>query len=221
MCKIDYELWVVSYDLKMMEVNRFVLTDEELVRNFIQGDDGAFETLLMRHKDRVYTYIFNIVHEHSIADDIFQDTFIKVITTIKQGRYYDAGNKFACWLIRIAHNLTIDYYRRLASDKTISNDGYEAGDLFNEASLCDYSAQDAIEKEETLRDIETLIEMLPADQHRIVMMRYYQNLSFKEIADLENISINTALGRMRYALINMRKNAVKYNLVRDLEKIFD
>ena len=196
-------------------------TDEELVNRFAKGDNGAFETLLMRHKDKVYTYIFNIVREHSIADDIFQDTFIKVITTLKQGRYYDAGNKFAGWLMRIAHNQTIDYYRRLASDKEISNDGYETGDLFNEVSLCDYSMQDTIEKEEALHDIETLISMLPDDQQRIVMMRYYQDLSFKEIADLEHISINTALGRMRYALINMRKNAQKYNLVRDLEKIFD
>lgn len=196
-------------------------TDEELVNRFAKGDNGAFETLLMRHKDKVYTYIFNIVREHSIADDIFQDTFIKVITTLKQGRYYDAGNKFVGWLMRIAHNQTIDYYRRLASDKEISNDGYETGDLFNEVSLCDYSMQDMIEKEEALRDIETLISMLPDDQQRIVMMRYYQDLSFKEIADLEHISINTALGRMRYALINMRKNAQKYNLVRDLEKIFD
>jgi RNA polymerase sigma-70 factor (ECF subfamily) len=205
----------------MMEVNKLMLTDEDLVRKFAKGDNGAFETLLMRHKDRVYTYIFNIVHEHSIADDIFQDTFIKVITTIKQGRYYDAGNKFVGWLVRIAHNQTIDYYRQLASDKEISNDECEVGNLFDEVSFYDYSIQDVIEKEEALHDIETLISMLPDDQQRIVMMRYYQDLSFKEIADLEGISINTALGRMRYALINMRKNAQKYNLVRDLEKIFD
>ena len=204
-----------------MEVNNLVFTDEDLVRSFMEGDNGAFETLLMRHKNRVYTYIFNIVHESSIADDIFQDTFIKVITTIKQGRYCDAGNKFVGWLMRITHNQTIDYYRRLASDKEVSNDGYEVGDLFNEANLFDYSAQDVIEREEAFRDIETLISMLPDDQRRIVMMRYYQDLSFKEIADLEQISINTALGRMRYALINMRKNAVRYNLVHDLEKIFD
>mgnify|MGYP003292191908 CR=1 FL=1 len=203
-----------------MAVIKNNFTDEELVISFVNGDNGAFESLLMRHKDKVYTYIFNIVREHSITDDIFQDTFIKVITTIKQGRYYDAGNKFVGWLMRIAHNQTIDYYRRLALDKEISNDGYEV-DLFNEVSLYDYSVQDMIEREEALRDIEMLISMLPDDQQRIVMMRYYQDLSFKEIADLEHISINTALGRMRYALINMRKNAQKYNLVRDLEKIFD
>ena len=203
-----------------MAVNKLVFTDEELVSCFSNGDNGAFDTLLMRYKDKVYTYIFNIVREHSIADDIFQDTFIKVITTIKQGRYYDAGNKFVGWLMRIAHNQTIDYYRRLASDKEISNDGYEMS-LFDEVSLFDYSMQDTIEREEALRDVEMLISMLPKDQQRIVMMRYYQDLSFKEIADLEHISINTALGRMRYALINMRKNAYKYNLVKDLEKIFD
>ena len=203
-----------------MAVIKNNFTDEELVISFVNGDNGAFESLLMRHKDKVYTYIFNIVREHSIADDIFQDTFIKVITTIKQGRYYDAGNKFVGWLMRIAHNQTINYYRRLALDKEISNDGYEV-DLFNEVSLYDYSVQDMIEREEALRDIEMLISMLPDDQQRIVMMRYYQDLSFKEIADLEHISINTALGRMRYALINMRKNAQRYNLVRDLEKIFD
>lgn len=203
-----------------MAVIKKNFTDEELVSRFSKGDNGAFETLLMRHKDRVYTYIFNIVREHSIADDIFQDSFIKVITTIKQGRYYDAGNKFAAWLMRITHNKIMDYYRRVLAEKEISNDEYDI-DLFNEASLCDYSAQDAIEKEEALHDIETLISLLPADQQRIVMMRYYQDLSFKEIADIEHISINTALGRMRYALINMRKNAQRYNLVRDLEKIFD
>ena len=204
-----------------MEVFNLRLTDEELVCNFAKGDDSAFETLLMRHKDKVYTYIFNIVREHSIADDIFQDTFIKIITTIKQGRYYDAGNKFVGWMMRIAHNQTIDYYRHLATEKEISNDNYDTGDLFDEISLYDYSVQDTIEKEEAIRDVENLISMLPDDQRRIVMMRYYQCLSFKEIADLEHISINTALGRMRYALINLRKNVQKYNLVRDFEKIFD
>ena len=204
-----------------MEVFNLRLTDEELVCNFAKGDDSAFETLLMRHKDKVYTNIFNIVREHSIADDIFQDTFIKIITTIKQGRYYDAGNKFVGWMMRIAHNQTIDYYRHLATEKEISNDNYDTGDLFDEISLYDYSVQDTIEKEEAIHDVENLISMLPDDQRRIVMMRYYQCLSFKEIADLEHISINTALGRMRYALINLRKNAQKYNLVRDFEKIFD
>ena len=181
------------------------MNDEDLVRRFTAGDNGAFEVLLMRHKDRVYTYIFNMVHEESVADDIFQETFLKVITTLKQGRYYDAGNRFVGWLMRIAHNKTIDYYRQLAAEKEV----------------CDSSAFDSIEKEEALHDVEMLIDILPMDQRRIVMMRYYQDLSFKEIAEIEGISINTALGRMRYALINLRKNVEKYDLVRDLEKVFD
>jgi RNA polymerase sigma-70 factor (ECF subfamily) len=204
-----------------MEEIRFCLSDEDLVRRFTAGDNGAFEVLLMRHKDRVYTYIFNMVHEESVADDIFQETFLKVITTLKQGRYYDAGNRFVGWLMRIAHNKTIDYYRQLAAEKEVSNDDYEEVDLLNDINLCDSSAFDSIEKEEALHDVEMLIDILPMDQRRIVMMRYNQDLSFKEIAEIERISINTALGRMRYALINLRKNAEKYDLVRDLEKVFD
>ena len=204
-----------------MEEIRLGLTDEVLVRRFIGGDNGAFEVLLMRHKDRIYTYIFNMVHEESGADDIIQETILKVITTLKQGRYYDAGNKFVGWLMRIAHNKTMDYYRQLAAEKEVSNDDYEEVDLLNDTNLCDTSAYDAIEKEEALRDVEMLIDILPMDQRRIVMMRYYQDLSFKQIAELEGISINTALGRMRYALINLRKYAEKYDLVRDLEKVFD
>lgn len=204
-----------------MEKIRLGLTDEVLVRRFIGGDNGAFEVLLMRHKDRIYTYIFNMVHEESVADDIFQETFLKVITTLKQGRYYDAGNKFVGWLMRIAHNKTMDYYRQLAAEKEVSNDDYEEVDLLNDTNLCDTSAYDAIEKEEALHDVEMLIDILPMDQRRIVMMRYYQDLSFKQIAELEGISINTALGRMRYALINLRKNVEKYDLVCDLEKVFD
>ena len=204
-----------------MEEIRFALTDEDLVRRFADGDNGAFEVLLMRHKDRVYAYILNLVHDDSVADDIFQETFIKVITTLKQGRYYDAGNKFVGWLMRIAHNKTMDYYRNLAAEKTISNDDYADIDLLNNVDLCDTSSQEVMDREEVFYGVEQLIDTLSEDQRRIVKMRYYQDLSFKEIADLESISINTALGRMRYALINMRKNAQKYNLVRDLEKIFD
>ncbi len=203
-----------------MEEIRFYLSDEDLVRRFIAGDNGAFEALLMRHKDRVYTYIFNMVHEESVADDIFQETFLKVITTLKKGRYYDAGNRFVGWLMRIAHNKTIDYYRQLAAEKEVSNDDYEELDLLNDINLCDSSAFDAIEKEEALHDVEMLIDILPMDQRKVVMMRYYQDLSFKEIAEIEGISINTALGRMRYALINLRRNVERYNLVRDLEKVF-
>lgn len=196
-----------------MEEIRLVLTDEVLVRRFAEGDNGAFEVLLMRHKDRVFTYILNLVHDDSVADDIFQETFIKVITTLKQGRYYDAGNKFVGWLMRIAHNKTMDYYRNLASEKTISNDDYADMDLLNNVDLCDTSTQEASDREEVFCGVEKLIDTLPEDQRRIVMMRYYQDLSFKEIADIESISINTALGRMRYALINLRKRADRLQII--------
>ena len=196
-----------------MEEIRFALTDEDLVRRFADGDNGAFEVLLMRHKDKVYTYIFNLVHEDSVADDIFQETFIKVITTLKQGRYYDAGNKFVGWLMRIAHNKTMDYYRNLAAEKTISNDDYADIDLLNNVDLCDTSSQEVMDREEVFYGVEQLIDTLSEDQRRIVKMRYYQDLSFKEIADLESISINTALGRMRYALINLRKNADRLQII--------
>ena len=196
-----------------MEEIRFALTDEDLVRRFADGDNGAFEVLLMRHKDKVYTYIFNLVHEDSVADDIFQETFIKVITTLKQGRYYDAGNKFVGWLMRIAHNKTMDYYRNLAAEKTISNDDYADIDLLNNVDLCDTSSQEVMDREEVFCGVEQLIDTLSEDQRRIVKMRYYQDLSFKEIADLESISINTALGRMRYALINLRKNADRLQII--------
>lgn len=196
-----------------MEEIRFCLTDEDLVRRFADGDNGAFEVLLMRHKDRVYAYILNLVHDDSVADDIFQETFIKVITTLKQGRYYDAGNKFVGWLMRIAHNKTMDYYRNLAAEKTISNDDYADIDLLNNVDLCDTSSQEVMDREEVFCGVEQLIDTLPEDQRRIVKMRYYQDLSFKEIADLESISINTALGRMRYALINLRKNADRLQII--------
>lgn len=176
--------------------------DEQLVQRFFEGDNSAFETLLLRHKDRVYTYIYNIVREPNLADDIFQETFIKVIDTVKTGRYNSEG-KFVGWVLRIAHNKVIDHFRRISSDKTVDNNGEQ--DIFNRIELCDNSHNEAIEREMRLRQVEHTITLLPNDQQRIVMMRYYRDLSFKEIAEIEDISINTALGRMRYALINMRK----------------
>ncbi|MGM9806340.1 MAG: RNA polymerase sigma factor [Candidatus Aphodosoma sp.] len=177
--------------------------DEQLVKSFCHGDNAAFETLLLRHKDRVYTYIYNLTHNAPLADDIFQETFIKAIDTIKSGNYSSEG-KFLAWVLRIAHNNVIDHYRRAASDKTISNSD-DTPDVFNRMELCDTSHHEAVERENSLRQVEHLITLLPDEQQRIVLMRYYRDLSFKEIADIESISINTALGRMRYALINMRK----------------
>lgn len=196
----------------MEKIKSYVdMSDELLVNMFYNDDSRAFETLLLRHKDRIFTYIYNIVRESSTADDIFQETFIKVITTVKSGRYVNEG-KFLGWLIRIAHNAVIDHYRKLAASKTISNDDFQERDLLNNAALCDTSAQDYTDKEECLKDVEHIISLLPKEQQRVVNMRYYKNMSFKEIADIEHISINTALGRMRYALINLRKQAEKRSL---------
>ncbi len=185
-------------------------TDDQLVKSYMEGETCAFETLIMRHKDRVFSYIYNIVKDSDIADDIFQEVFIKVITTLRQRRYQDVG-KFLSWVLRISHNLVIDYYRKQATSKTISSEAYDGVDLFNNINLCDNSQSEYENFEETLLGVENLIEMLPEDQKRVVKMRYYGDKSFKEIADIENVSINTALGRMRYALINMRKSAVEIN----------
>lgn len=179
------------------------IPDKELVDMFFNGDNSAFEVILLRHKNRVFTYIYNLVKESNLADDIFQDTFIKVIDTIKSGKYNDEG-KFLSWVLRIAHNKVIDHYRFLAADRTINNE--DSGvDLFSKLDLCDDAHQEYWEYETTLRKVEHFITLLPVDQQRVVLLRYFRELSYKEIADIEDISINTALGRMRYALLNMRK----------------
>ncbi|MDR1592722.1 MAG: sigma-70 family RNA polymerase sigma factor [Prevotellaceae bacterium] len=193
------------------------LTNEQLVADFAAGCNEAFKELLLRHKDKLYGYIFSVTHNRELTEDIFQETFIKAIMVIKQGRYVETG-RFFSWLARIAHNLVIDVYRKDVNENTVSNDEYEY-DLLNNAKLYDQSAQDAIVYEETLSDLTRLLDFLPATQRTIVVMRFYQNLSFKEIARIQNISINTALGRMRYAVINLRKLAVEKNLMRDLEEI--
>lgn len=184
--------------------------DEQLIENFSLGDNAAFEALLLRHKDKVYTYIYNLTHETALADDIFQDTFIKAIDTIKAGRYNSQG-RFLAWIIRIAHNNVMDHYRRSATDKTISN-GDDNDNIFNKIDPCDNSRLETIEREKSLRHIERLITLLPPDQQRIIILRYYRNLSFKQIATLEAIPLNTALGRMRYALINLRKHITAQHL---------
>jgi RNA polymerase sigma-70 factor (ECF subfamily) len=185
-------------------------TDERLIELFASGNNEAFEMLLYRYKDRVYRYIFNITHWEELTDDIFQDTFIKAITTIKQGRYVDSGH-FYTWVCRIAHNLVIDYFRKDDRQNVYSNDASEV-DLFSNAALCEESIQDLIIQDDTAQQIMELVQQLPELQRKIVELRFFQQLSFKEIAEIENISINTALGRMRYAILNMRKEAQNIDL---------
>lgn len=187
------------------------MTDEELVVSYSCGNNPAFDQLLCRHNKDVYKYIYFIVKNKELAEDIFQETFIKGITTIKQGRYTETG-KFRAWIMRIAHNLIIDHFRQEKAENTISNDDVDS-DLFNNADLSDNTVEDYLIYNQIMMDVKKLISFLPENQREVLDMRYYQDLSFKEIAEKTGISINTALGRMRYAILNMRKLAEEYNIV--------
>lgn len=179
------------------------LADEQLVEMYAKGDNSAFDVLLSRYQQKLYSYILFLVHNEDTANDLFQETFVKAIVTIQQGRYVESG-KFSAWLTRIAHNLIIDKYRQDKNANLISNDNDEC-DIFNNAALSDITVEMKIIKEQSLADVERLVKELPAVQQEVVYMRFYQNLSFKEIAEATGVSINTALGRMRYGLINLRR----------------
>lgn len=181
------------------------LTDDKLVKLYEEGNNAAFEVLLTRHKSKVYAYIFQIVRERNLTEDIFQDTFIKAIMTIQQGRYVESG-RFLGWINRIAHNLIIDHFRKEKNENTISADAFEY-DILNSSKLSDLSIEDVISNEQVLADVVKMLKFLPDVQQEVVRMRFFENLSFKEIAEKTDVSINTALGRMRYALLNMRKLA--------------
>ncbi|MCB8994882.1 MAG: sigma-70 family RNA polymerase sigma factor [Bacteroidales bacterium] len=191
-----------------MKVSR--KTDYELVEEFIAGGESAIEILIKRHKNRVFTYIMLMVKNEQLAEDIFQDTFIKVIHSLKAGKYKDNG-RFLSWVIRIAHNLVIDHFRKEKQMNTLSNDSTVV-DLFNNKKLAEKNIEDTIIYEQICQDIRTLIERLPEDQKEVILLRHYGDLSFKEIAEQTGVSINTALGRMRYALINLRKMVEKHDI---------
>lgn len=195
--------------------NKTRLTDEQLVKAYAAGDNKAFDTLLERHQQRVFSYILFIVKNRDLADDIFQETFVKAITTIRQGRYTDSG-KFSAWLTRIAHNLIIDHYRQVKAEAQVSADDENTPDLLNRAGVGALTVEQEISEREITRDVRRLIADLPKAQRDVLVMRYYKNMSFKEIADATKVSINTALGRMRYALLNMRRMADERNLVLSL-----
>ena len=179
------------------------ISDYELIQQFIKGEQSCFEEIIHRHKNKVYAYISLYIRDQALVEDIFQDTFLKVIQSVKSGKYYDNG-KFLSWVMRIAHNLIIDHFRRLKQMNVTSNDDYES-DLFNSRKLSDANVEDQLVSVQIRKDVRRLISQLPEDQREVVILRHYAGLSFKEIADLTDVSINTALGRMRYALINMRK----------------
>lgn len=179
------------------------LADEQLVKQYAEGNNTAFDVLLSRYQNKLFAYICFVVRNRDVADDIFQETFVKAIVTIQQRRYVENG-KFLAWLIRIAHNLIIDFFRQERNENMVSNDETDV-DLLNDARLADTNIEMKMVTEQTLSDVRMLMERLPANQREVVYMRYYQDLSFKEIAEITGVSINTALGRMRYALLNLRR----------------
>lgn len=191
--------------------NFLSMADEQLVKAYAQGCNEAFDALLKRHQDRVFNYILRIVKNEDMANDIFQETFVKAILTIKQGRYTENG-KFPAWISRIAHNLIIDFYRQEKSENLQSTD-IEDINILNRKDLCEATIEDMIINDQILSDVKSLIEELPDLQKEVLQMRYYQNLSFKEIAEKTGVSINTALGRMRYAIINLRRIAQEKDIV--------
>ena len=195
--------------------NLNLLADDELVKLYEAGNNNAFEILLHRYKSKAYTYIYLIVRNRDLADDIFQDTFIKAISTIQQGRYVASG-KFLAWVNRIAHNLIIDHFRRLKNENTISADAVDY-DIVNSPKLAEKSFEDVLSNEQLLVDIVQLIDLLPALQQNVIRMRYFEDLSFKEIAEKTGVSINTALGRMRYALLNIRRIAAEKDVYLELK----
>ncbi len=186
------------------------ISDYELIMRFIKGEQPCFEKLIHRHKNKVFAYISLYIRDQALAEDIFQDTFLKVIQSVKAGKYSDNG-KFLSWVMRIAHNLIIDHFRRIKQMNTISSDNYES-DLFNSKRFAEDNIEDDMVKRQIHQDVRKMISHLPDDQREVVILRHYAGLSFREIAEITEVSINTALGRMRYALINMRKLMEEKNI---------
>ncbi len=191
-------------------MNYTTLEDQELIDLFIDGDEQSIKVLFGRHKSRVYTYIYLQVKDKELAEDIFQDTFIKVIKSLRKGKYTEKGI-FLSWVVRIAHNLIIDFFRREKHLKITSSDKTET-DLFNSPKYSESNIEDRMIQNRIDQEIRQLINELPDDQKEVILLRHYGDMSFKEIADQTGVSINTALGRMRYALINLRRMIEERNL---------
>ena len=184
-------------------------TDQVLVQDFLKGDSFAFEKLLLRHKNRVYAFIISKVKNSDLADDIFQDTFIKVINSLNKGKYNEEG-KFLPWMMRIAHNLVIDYFRKDAKMRMVrANSDFDIFDILDDGNK---NQEEIMINNQINSDLLELIEQLPSDQMDVLKLRYFEDMSFKKISDITGVSINTALGRMRYALINLRKLAQEQHI---------
>jgi RNA polymerase sigma-70 factor (ECF subfamily) len=179
------------------------LSDYQLVKSYQAGNNSSIEELINRHKNRVFSYIYLLVKNSALAEDLFQETFIKIVNCIRKGSYQDNG-KFLAWVFRIAHNLVIDHFRKEKQTNILYNEDYD-NDIFNSKRFSENNYEDCLIQDQIKTNINLILEQLPEDQKEIVKMRHYKDLSFKEIAEQTGVSINTALGRMRYALINLRK----------------
>jgi len=190
-----------------METNR-KSSDQELIRSYLEGNDSSFEIILTRYKDRIFSYLMSLVKNRKIAEDIFQDAFFKIIRTLKKGSYNEEG-KFLPWAMRIAHNLAIDHFRKIKKMPTISQNPSKNEDddfdIFSILNMQESSIEDDMIEEQIHKDVRNIIDYLPDEQREIIVLRHFKEMSFKDIAESKDISINTALGRMRYALINLRK----------------
>ncbi|RGL00494.1 sigma-70 family RNA polymerase sigma factor [Prevotella disiens] len=186
----------------MKDINE--MTDEELALSYVNGDNRAFDLLLSHNQTKLFSYILFVVRNRDVADDIFQETFVKIITKLQQGKYTPSG-KFSAWIMRIAHNVIMDWYRAQKADKVV--DSTKENDLSNisGSEVIIGNIENQFISSQTLEDIKKMMEHLPTTQREVVFMRYYQEMSFKEIAETTGVSINTSLGRMRYAILNLRK----------------
>ncbi len=191
-------------------MKRELITDAVLVSNYIKGDENSLSILIKRHKQKIYSFIYSKVYDRDVTEDVFQDTFIKVIRTLKLGKYNEEG-KFLPWVMRIAHNLVIDHFRK--NNRMPKFDDNRDFDIFSVISDSSLNAEKSLIKSQVEEDVRRLIEELPEDQKQVLVMRIYNEMSFKEISNSTGVSINTALGRMRYALINLRKVIDKHNIV--------
>ena len=191
------------------------MTDEELALSYADGNNRAFDLLLLRNQSKLFSYILFVVHDRDTAEDIFQETFVKVITRLQEGRYMVSG-KFGAWIMRIAHNAIIDWYRDQAALRTVDTSADNDLSKLPGADLYEGNIENHYVNSQVMTDVRRLLDALPPMQREVVYMRFYQQLSFKEIADSTDVSINTALGRMRYALLNMRRMAKSYNMALQL-----
>lgn len=187
------------------------LSDHELLNTYISGNEDSINVLLNRHRKRILDYIYMMVKNRDVADDIFQETLIKVVRFVQEGRYTENG-KFLSWVLRIAHNQVIDYFRQKKQRNNVS-EGDAGYDILNNQKFSDHTVEEKLITNQIETDVRKLIDFLPPEQKEVVLMRYYMGLSFKEIAEQTDVSINTALGRMRYALINLRKLIAEKQLV--------